>query len=164
MASALTSPKVGLSLTCNLTGGVAPAIASCPVNHTISPTIAASSAAGGADLVYATAGTVTSGTPVVIDLTTGLTDPLGVALVFAHVVAIMVTNDSTTVGQTLTVGGGTNPILASESDPVQANGGGFVVVAPNPGFTVDSTHKTLQVLVAAGTSVPYKLTVLGRSA
>jgi len=80
-------------------------------------------------------------------------------------IRILVENDGTTAGQDMTIGGGTHPISATDSGTAQANGGVHLTFNPNPGYSVVSgTSDTLTITVAAGTNVPGKITILGRSA
>jgi hypothetical protein len=82
-----------------------------------------------------------------------------------HVAAILVENDSTVAGQDMTIGGGTHPISATDSGFAQANGGVHLMWNPNPGYAVTGgTADTVTIAVAAGTNVPGKITILGRSA
>jgi len=132
------------------------------VNHAVGSIPTIGSAAGQQDLEHSKSYTVTSGTPLVLDVTS-LADPQGNAQNFAHVTSLLISNDSTTAGQDLTVGGGSNPLIATWGQPVQANGGWYGFGAPNPGIAVSGTVKTIQITVAAGTSVPLTVTVKGRS-
>lgn len=161
MSDTMTNPQVSLQISASLTGGAAPATASSAVAHTIANALTSGSGAGQVNKTYSSAFTVTSGSPLVLDLTTGLVDPLGNALVFSEVSAILISNDSTTAGQDFTIGGGTNPLFASAPNIVAANGGAWMILNPTAQITVDSTHKTVQISVAAGTSVPGKITVIG---
>ena len=161
MATTLVSPKVAVSATAGLTGGAAPATSSSSPNHAVSWAPTVGTAAGNADKIYSAAFTVTSGTPLVLDMTS-LLDPLGGAVNFAHVLAVIISNDSVTAGQIFTVGGGTTPVLGSDQLTVQPNGGVGAVINPNPGYTTASAN-LLKILVAAGTAVAGKITIIGRS-
>jgi hypothetical protein len=82
---------------------------------------------------------------------------------FGHVTHWLVENRSTTTAETMTIGGGTNALIAARAEPVQANGGLDFMAAPNPGILRDATHKTFQIAIASGTSVPGRLTIIGRT-
>jgi hypothetical protein len=163
MASTVASPQITAAITATLTGGAAPATVSGNVNHTPSETPTVGSSSGNVNKAYSVAGTVTSGSPVDIDLT-AVTDPLGASLNFSQVHAILLENLSTTAGQDLTLGAGTNPLLAASTQLAYAGTApGFVLQnCGTTGITVDSTHKTVRVAVAAGTGVGYKLTIIGK--
>jgi hypothetical protein len=79
------------------------------INHTVTSIPPIGSAAGSQDLEHSKTYLVTSGTPLVLDVT-ALADPQGATQNFAHVTGILVSNDSTTAGQDATVGGGSNPL------------------------------------------------------
>jgi hypothetical protein len=162
MATLLASPSVTSSVTANLTGGAAPAPSQSPVNHTYAPAVPLSvgNGAGQANKCYSAAFSVTSGSPLLLDLTT-LTDPLGGALNFGTVVDILITNDSVTAGQDFTIGGGTNGLFTAAPNTVQANGGQWHWTGVNPGLATDGTHKILQIANASGTAAG-KITILGR--
>lgn len=160
MSTALTTPQIAASIIANLASGNPPAKATCAVNDatTIIPVVGTST--NNVNLCYSATRTVTSGSPDVLDLT-ALTDPLGNALNFAVVRTVKITNNGST-GQTITVGGGTNPLFASESEPIQALGGVHLTDHPDGGLAVSGTVKNLQISVAAGTSVSYTITILGK--
>jgi hypothetical protein len=162
MATLLSSPSVTSSVTANLTGGAAPAPSQSPVNHTYAPAVplAVGSGAGQANKCYSAAFSVTSGAPLLLDLT-ALTDPLGGALNFTNVSEILITNDSTTAGQDFTIGAGTNGLFTAAPNVVRANGGQWHLTDVNPGITVDGTHKIFQIANASGTASG-KITILGR--
>src|SRR3954469_19286040 len=129
MATVLSNPRFSVSAVAGLTGGAAPATSSSSPNHGVNWTPTVGTAAGNADRIYSAAFAVTSGTPLVLDVT-NLLDPLGGAINMAHVLAVLVSNDSVTAGQTLTVGGGTTPVLATDQMTVQPKGGVGSIVNP----------------------------------
>lgn len=164
MATTLSSPSVQATIRCQLQTGAAPAIVGSSVVQTPNTTLGVGSIAGSVNRCISEAATVTSGTPFTFNVSSGL-DPLGTAAGFVHLVAIMVTNLSTVAGQDLTVGAGTDPVMGTDSDLVQANGGVLYKVNPNPGWAVvGGTSDVLTITVAAGTAVPFQITLLGRSA
>jgi hypothetical protein len=161
MATTVASPALAASVTANLTGGAPPAPSQSPVNHSYNPTLTVGAAAGQSNKVYSAPFTVTTGTPLALDLTT-LVDPLGGALNFSAVTSILITNDSTTAGQDFTIGGGTNGLFTAAPNIVAANGGAYFISNPTAQITVDGTHKILTIAVAAGTGVGGKVTIVGR--
>jgi hypothetical protein len=164
MPTTLSNPVATVQLKCQLTAGAAPAIVTSQVNHQPNLPIGPGNTAGNVDRCFSESFTITAGTPLTINVATA-TDPLGNALGIVHVSSILVENDSTTAGQDFTVGGGTHPVLGTDQATAQANGGAVCIVNPNPGYAVVSgASDTLQISVAAGTSVTGKVTILGRSA
>jgi len=164
MATTLSNPTASVQVKCLLTAGAAPAVVASQVNHQPNIAIGAGNTVGNVDRCFCEAFTVSAGTPLTVNVGSA-TDPMGNALGIVHVTSVVVENDSTTAGQDFTVGGGTHPVLGTDQGTAQANGGVFCLVNPNPGYAVVSgTSDTLQVLVASGTSVAGKITILGRSA
>ena len=164
MSTTLSNPTISLAIKASLASGAAPAPIGSIVNHAPSVALGAGSTAGNVDRCYSTAIAVTTGTPLTLNLISAL-DPLGNALAMAHVTAVLLENSSNTAGQDFTIGGGTNPALGSFAGIAQANGGACLVCNPSPGFAVASgSADTITIAVAAGTDVPGKITVFGRSA
>lgn len=159
----ITNPSIQGGITYNKTiPTVGASTASLQFPDSSSGSIAVGTSAGAANFGTTINFNVTSGTPYTLDLT-ALTDTDGSSVTLASLSALKITNNSTTTGQDFTAGGGTNPIIASEStDPIQANGGFHNARYP-AGITVDSTHKLLQITVAAGTSVSGTVTLLGHT-
>jgi hypothetical protein len=155
---ALSQSKIGVAFQSAFGAGATTGT----VNHTVTSIPPIGSVAGSQDLEHSKDYAITAGTPLVLDVT-ALADQQGNAQNFAHVTGILVSNGSTTAGQDLTVGGGSNPLIATWGQPVQANGGWYGFGAPNPGITVSGTVKNIQITVAAGTNVPLTVTVKGRS-
>jgi hypothetical protein len=163
MSTTLSNPSVAVYAKAQLQAGAAPAIIASQVNHAPNIALGAGGTAGNVNLCFCEPFTVSSGTPLTINVGTAL-DPMGNALGMVHVSCVLVENDSTTAGQDFTVGGGTHPVLGSDQYTAQANGGVAFVCNPNSGYSVVSgTSDTLQISVAAGTSVSGKVTILGRS-
>ena len=160
MASTVNSAQVSGGVTASLTGGAAPAITASTPSQSLLNNFTIGTAAGNVNLVYSSALTVTTGTPLVLDLT-ALLDPLGGTVNFVHVCAVMITNGSVTAGQDFTVGGGTTPVFAA-LPLLQANGGNLQLINANPGWATSGANN-LKFTVAAGTAVPFTLTILGRT-
>jgi len=160
--STLLNPRMLLAITGALSDGLLPPVVTAAINHAVNPSLPVGSGAGSVNLEYHTPVIVTSGSPLVLDLTS-LTDPLGNAIAFAVVTAILLTNDSTTATNDLSLGGGTTPLVATCPLPAQASGGAVAFLAPASGLPVTggSTNK-LQIAAAAGSAVPGRLTILGR--
>lgn len=165
----LASPAFQFRMGCSLSWGSPPNSISNSPNINQQSTLVVGNATNQIDRCIAVNFTVTSGTPYTFNVSTGL-DPSGVAAGLVHVSGFIVINQSAVGGQDMTIGGGTHPVLgatpASSLYDAQANGGVACAWAPQPGWgpVVVSTNDTITITVAAGTSVPGQLLVLGRSA
>lgn len=122
-----------------------------------------------ADRVYASpaAATISSGTPLDVDLNS-LTDAFGVAMAFVEVCGFIITNDSVTAGQTLTVGNATTNAWTGWSGGAAHTSiigpeGCLFWWSPSDGGAVSGSSKVLRIAASAA-SMPYKLLVVGRSA
>jgi hypothetical protein len=126
-----------------------------------SAAFASGSIANQANQVYAGTRTVTSGTPDSID-TQSLLQPDGSAFAATDIVAIGIKNNGT-AGQILTVGGGSTPVVSAWVTTLVIPPGAQVVIT-NPaaaGYAINaSTAHLIQVVVAAGTAVPYDIFIL----
>lgn len=106
---------------------------------------------------YAASLSVTSGTPLVLDLNGGtLKDPDGTVIVATDIVALLILNTTAGGGGTLTVGGGTNDVAsiwgASGTEIILPGGLSLKAIAAAAGFTVTpSTAHDLQFVASAGT-------------
>lgn len=116
---------------------------------------------------YAASLTITSGTPVELNLTNGssLKNPDGTFAVFTDIVFLYIFNGGTT-GQSITIGAGTTPVTSiwgSTGTEIILPGAYMVKAAfLAAGFAVTaSTACELQLTVAAGTNVPYDIMILG---
>jgi hypothetical protein len=136
-------------------------VTSATVNQNLSCNLQTSgTAADEANLNYVTTLSVTSGTPVTIDLT-ALTDRYGGAVDFARVRSITVWFQDQTDGHTLTIAPGAangwTALLGTGSTLVMqassaANNAMLVLTAPQTtGWVVSGTSKTLTLTVSAGT-------------
>jgi hypothetical protein len=163
MSTTLTNPYLAIAARAVINSGTFPVL-SATTTHTPAINLVAGSTSGSVNAVIEQNFTVTSGTPLTINVATGL-DPFGNAAGMVHVSTVLVENDSTTAGQDFTIGGGTHPVLGTDSYLCQANGGVVTVCNPAPGYTVSSgSADTLTITVAAGTAVAGKLTIFGRTA
>jgi hypothetical protein len=161
MAAILSNPVVQAQIGADVVAGLLAGKANLAYR---SPAILVGTGAGKVDRIYVATLAVTTGAPQDIDLT-AVVDPSGVSIAFAFVTHIVLWNLSTTAGQDFTLGGAaSNPIFAAIPTVARANGGIIMIGDPNPGITVDGTHKNLRVAVAAGTAVAASLLVMGRSA
>lgn len=82
-----------------------------------------------------------------------LTDVYGTSLVFSSIQLLAINNKDAT--QTLTVGGGTHPVLGSDQYTVKA---GQLLIITSP-FTVDATHDLLRIVPSG--SMTFDLLVVG---
>ena len=117
---------------------------------------------------YSTTSSVTAGVPVAYDLR-GIADPLtGASVEFEHLTTICIRHNGTTASQTLTIGGGSNPVAtiwgAAGDASVLGPGGVFVWTSPRDGAaTAAGTADTLTLTSSSGT-VSFDLLILGRQA
>lgn len=163
MSTTLSNPVLAVSAKVTITSGTFPVLSSF-INYTPAISVGVGSTTGNVNAIIQSNLSITSGTPFTVNVASGL-DPFGTAAGMVHVSTIIVENDSTTTGQDFTIGGGTHPVLGSDSHLCQANGGVVFVCNPSPGYAVTgSSADTLTITVAAGTSVAGKLTILGRTA
>jgi hypothetical protein len=114
-----------------------------PLNLTVNP---------GGKVWYKYA-TVNSGSFVDYDLT-ALTDISGLAVSFASIHGLLITNKQTTAGKKIKLpAGGANPwtafLDATQSVELDA-GGALLICNPNVSYGVDATHKTLRITQSSG--------------
>lgn len=123
--------------------------------------------AGGFNTLYMADLTVTAASPVSLDLIGSLKQPDGSSsAVFADICAILIINRSTTTGQNLLIGGGSNDVTTIwGSTGVQTLLPGMVFLlggAVATGYAlVASTADLLKIDVAAGTAVPFTIAIIG---
>jgi hypothetical protein len=159
---AISNPNFGVAIAATEPVGVGKFTATGTLNHSISINYPVGSAAGQVNTVYTKGRTVAaSGTPDSIVLSS-LTDPAGNAIAFGHVVDMILENTDPT--NTLTVGGGTNPVtwLPTAGVPVPP-GGALVLHAPSGQAVTAGSADQLQVATSGGANVAYNLTIAGRS-
>lgn len=126
-------------------------------------------AASQADRVYSETASIDSGTPRQLDLRGTLTSVLtGDTINFAEVVLVCVHNKSTTSGETLTIGAGSNPWitwLGASGDSVVIGPGGLLCVSsPVDGWaTTASTGDILTITSSAAGGISTDILILGRS-
>lgn len=164
MSTVLANPSVSINVSSNFTNSVAFPGSGTQLRQTPFIALTAGVAAGNVNCGIAKSFSVVSGTPLVINVASGL-DPQGNAAAMARVISVTVENDSTTTGQTLTVGGGTDPVMGTSQMDVQANpngaGGGFTVANTDGGWVYNvSTANSITIVAATGT-IAGKITILG---
>lgn len=126
-------------------------------------------AAQQADRIYMKRHLISTGTPLALDLAGALTDILGNTITMSKVTGIIVVNNSSTVGEIMTVGAGSNPLLnwiIATGDGNKAGPGGAVVVIDESlaAYAVTGgTGDVLQISLAAGTNVSVDVIIIGRS-
>ena len=123
-----------------------------------------------ADLVYSARTTVTNGAPDDYDLSGSLTSLLtGASVNFVEICWIVVVNESTTAGDFVAVGGGSNPLVnwvSAGGDAVNVGPGGCLMVgSPIDGYAVTaSTADILRINTSSANTITYRLIIIGRSA
>lgn len=121
------------------------------------------------DRVWSDAQTVANGAPDTWDLAGTLTSELsGATITFAEVTLIWIRNRSTTTGQNLEIGAGSNPFItwlkATGDAIIVPPGGVFLLTSPIDGFaTVAGTGDVLTITSTSGT-ITYDILIAGRSA
>ncbi|MDW9440973.1 hypothetical protein [Sinorhizobium meliloti] len=122
-----------------------------------------------ADILWADQRTVASGATDAIDLAGVLADAFGATITAAELVAVIVVNqakDGTANTTALTIGGGTNPVIANALPTLQP--GGVVLLAAGHasglGAVTAGTADTLNVVNASGAAATYQILILARSA
>jgi hypothetical protein len=165
----LTIQPFGISIQGTLTKSLTITDVSSPISYSYNKTITNGTTAGLADLIHIHRGSVVaSGTPSTYDLSGALETIYGDACVFARLCGIIVVNQHAT--SILSVGAGSNPFVSwmGGTTPVRKVGPGGIDLNYNPStaawaVTAD-TGDILQVATDAGTSVPFDLILIGRSA
>lgn|SRR5262245_8452080 len=124
---------------------------------------------GQADLLFSDQRSVNASTNDDLDLAGVLLDPFGTVLTFVKIVALVVASLSTNT-QNFTVGpaaanGFTGPLAGTTPSVQLQPGGAYVACAPNTGWTVTAgTGDILRIANGAGSSISYKILILGRTA
>lgn len=160
MSATLSNPQISAAISASLGSSSGPASTNTNIQHSIAKQRTVGTAAGNVNKVYSAAFTVDTGTPITIDLTTAA-DPQGNAQNFGTVYDIIIENSSSTTGQIMTLFGGSNGLVATGTLLLNP-GGAIAYTGGSVGITVDSTHKLIQISVAAGTGVAGRITVLGK--
>ena len=167
MSSVLAKPITNATITGTITSG-APgpqAGVQCAINDNGQTQVPVGNSAGSFSWAWSFTQEVTNGTPYVLDVQTPFVDNCGNSIAAVNVCAIKLSSQGTS-GQTLTLGGGSNPIFGSNTWDVQPPasdgvGGDLLIVNCSPGYAVGSGAKNLQITVASGSNVPFTLTLMG---
>lgn len=93
-----------------------------------------------------------------LDLTSGLTDGYGAAIVATKLMILYIKN--THVSNDLTIGGGSNAVTPLTSATTVQPGGSYTMNSV-AGYTVDSTHKNIVIATAGGASQTYDIIFIG---
>lgn len=115
--------------------------------------------------LYMTSGTAAASTPVDIDLTT--TANADGSTGFSYVRALIIWNDATTTGYTLTTGAGTNPFksyLTGTSPTRVIEPGTFepiVQVLSTNGYAITNSSNDIVRLDPGSNDVPYRVLIIG---
>lgn len=118
---------------------------------------------GAANVQVAKSYSVTSGTPLVLDLSgTSLIATDTATAVFAHVNYYLVVNTTTSGTATLAVGGGTTPFLANALPPL-GPGDGHEYASNSTGLPVTASTNDLLQFVSSSGVITFDLIILGRT-
>lgn len=173
MATSLTT-RIALTVTASMTDtsivlpdGSSPIV---PLNLSKALNWASGTVINTADRVYMKRHSIATGTPLALDLSGALTDLLGNTITMAKVTGIIVINNSLVVGEILSIGAGSNPLLnwiGATGDLVKVGPGGFhCQVDPSlAAYAVTGgTGDVLTIAAAAGAAVSVDVVIFGRSA
>lgn len=126
---------------------------------------------GRADLLFADERTISASSSENLDLTGGsLSDPVGAALVFAKVKAILIEADDGNTNNVVVGNAGANPFVGPFDDGTVTitipPGGRLLLAAPSSGWavTVDTADILKVANSGAGTGVTYRIVIVGTSA
>jgi hypothetical protein len=133
--------------------------ATIPISSVAQSKPGAGTGAGNADGVSVLTGSVTTGTPVVINLT-ALKFPVGDAITAAYLAGLTIQNTSPS-GGTLTYGGGTYPVIAA-GVPLGPLDGFMQSFNGNPQIITGGSTNNLTLAASAGT-INYYITIFTRS-
>ena len=163
MSTTMSNSSLSVTTQAQVSAGVAPAlIASSPkISASASPPVGTT--AGSVNAVIAQGGTVVTGTPVTINVATGL-DPMGNAAAMVHVTEVAVVNNSATLGQIIVVGAGTHAVMGSDQFTIDAGDFG-VICRDASGYPVTgSSADTLTLTTSSAVAIPYQVIIKGRTA
>ena len=160
MATTIESPIFLLRLSAGFASG---AVSGGANFRSEVPYVVGSSAGQVGFIIVVQLSVVAPGTPTVIDLTSVRDIGGNLVTTMGHLTHWALANQSNTTGEDMTAGGGSNPVIAAEAEVCPAKGGITGKAFPNPGKTVDGTHKNFQVAIAAGANVPGLLMLWGRA-
>jgi hypothetical protein len=157
--------SIGASLDLNYTGtGIGNAVPQFTKFKASDIILADGTGSGQAAKVYSSVRTLATNTTEDLDMAGSLTDPLGVAVTFATIKAVVIRSDAANTTN-LTLFGDANsvPILGAAAHTIVLRpGGAFVWVAPQTGVTVTAgTGDIIQVANAAGASATYSIEIIG---
>lgn len=120
------------------------------------------------DLVYQDTRSIAATTST-IDLAGSLTSPInGTAITMAEVTCLMIRNKSSTSGEVLTVGAGSNPLvnwIGASGDAVKVGPGGCLFISsPIDGYAVTAGTGDILTLDSGAATISVDILILGRSA
>lgn len=124
---------------------------------------------GKQDRVWSDLQTVAAGVPDTWDLAGTLTSELnGATVTFVEITGMLIRNKSTTTGEYLEVGAGSNPfagwVKAAGDALIVGPGGMLVLTAPIDGLAVTSGTGDILTITSASGTITYDIVLLGRSA
>jgi len=175
MANTLSGAMFRISLNGSVTAPAGASVAqlTAATNAALATAIASGTGNGQANAIVSYAGTVSTGTPVTVDLCglAGLVNPT----LLTGIKAILIQNQSQTVGQDLTFGDVSGVITNEWTAPFGTAAGAIIAHAGSAagqplgaiamqspiGYAVDGSHHLLTVTAAAGTNVPFQIDIIG---
>jgi len=158
MSITLSNPSIVVQASADVASG----LLSGSHIHRIAQTPNVGTSAGNVNLLAPYSFTLATGTPLSIDLTAAI-DAGGNTVTFGHLTHYVLENLSTVSGENIAIGGGSNGVFTLDPTTAKPNGGAKFLADPNPGITIDSTHKIITLAAAAGTAVAGRITFYGRT-
>lgn len=160
-------PAATMNLVANVTGqnsaGTGNALATNSISSSLSKSLATGTGSNQVADLLVQSGTVASGTPVNLDLVSGLAPPVGSAPASTKIVFIRVINKTLTPGSTLQIGGGTNPVstIMGGTTPILNVGPGGHVDLFNPvdGFGLTAGTADVLRLAASTGNIDYEVII-----
>ncbi len=166
MALALTS-SFQLALTWLYTNAVDLSTATESKTLTINDSLASGNSLDQANRIFSDQRTLASSASDSLDLYGSLTDGFGTTLNFSRIAGILIQNTSTTAGDYLSVGNGTNGIAscfgnANDIIKIQPNGLVFLWAPSAAGYAVvDTSADVLKILNSGANSITYNIVLIG---
>lgn len=134
--------------------------------HSLADTLADGYETDEADLLWYDRRTLAA-TSEGIDLAGSLLDVFGQTLTFGEIKGIYIYNRSTTTGQNLTVGGGSNPFITwlgtSGDEVVIGPSGALLLWNPKDGYEVTAATGDILTIDSGAASITYDIIIVGTS-
>lgn len=115
-----------------------------------------------ANRVYVIQGTIAASGTATLNVTSGLTDVFGNAIVLTRVCEVIVEHlNASASTSTITVGGGSNPIFATMAVPIRKNGDIRIRDYSATGFAITTNVNLLLTNNSGSLIATYRVTIIG---